>query len=407
MMLFPPSASSGLPLEAKAECSDLSGVACWLRWAGLEFDPFEPLDAAADPHLSEYLVGHHIFARAWGDGIFWVFAPAGGGKTALRITIAQACWVGQETNRPFPLPYVPPFLLWGHTHPSEEEQWLTLARMGTQTLFLAMAHRPHWFLQLPALEQQQIADTFHWNLPGPLPAYLDLCRQTGQVGLLREALDSALILRDPPDAATLREWCDALEAAVSGEPAPSPSVRWTQLLTVLRDILAFPAVYILADGFDGAPDSADNPAVVVDCLTSLLNRVEEWAREKVFLKAFLPVEALPILSERFPDLFTPALFATIQWSPDLLAEVIRRRVYVASRGAFGSLDAVSSPALRDIETILARAVIPLPREMLVLTRRVIEEHIQREGTEGLLKIEDVHAAINWYSRENPLTRYPF
>jgi hypothetical protein len=92
---------------------DSSGVPEWLRWAGFRFDPFGPLDAAADPHLSEYLVGHEVFARVWGDGISWVFAPAGGGKTALRISVMQACWIGQETNRPFPIPYVPPFLAWG------------------------------------------------------------------------------------------------------------------------------------------------------------------------------------------------------------------------------------------------------------------------------------------------------
>ncbi|MGB9890596.1 MAG: hypothetical protein ACPLTQ_13155, partial [Anaerolineae bacterium] len=340
---------------------------------------------------------HHIFARVWGDGISWVFAPAGGGKTALRIAVTQACWVGQETNRPFPIPYVPPFLAWGHARPSEEEHLLALIRSGTRALFLAMAHRPHWFFQLDASGRQEVANLFSWNLPGPLAAYLSLCRQSGHVAPLRETLDPTFILRDPPNEVTLQQWCDALEAAIDRQPAPSPPERWAQLLAVLRKLLSFPCVYILADGFDGAPETIDDPIVVADCLRPLLHPVEEWAQEKVFLKAFLPTETLPILTEQFPALLSADRTAVIQWTPDLLAEVVRRRVYVASGGDFGSLDAVASPALRDVETVLARAVLPLPREMLVLTRQVIEEHVRREGAEGLLKSEDIEAAIKAYS----------
>jgi len=376
---------------------DPSGVPEWLRWAGFRFDPFGPLDAAADPHLSEYLVGHEVFARVWGDGISWVFAPAGGGKTALRISVMQACWVGQETNRPFPIPYVPPFLAWGHARPSEEEHLMALARSGARVLFLAMAHRPHWFFRLGVSGRRDVAHLFYWNLPGPLPVYLNLCRQSRQISPLREALDPTFILRDPPDGVTLQQWCDELESALAGQPAPHPSERWAHLLAVLK-MLGFPSIYILADGFDGAPETIDNPMMIVDCLRPLLYRAEKWAQERVFLKAFLPTETLPLLAEEFPLLLSDHV-SVIHWTPDLLAEIIRRRVYVASGGNFGSLDAVASPALRDVEIVLARSVMPLPREMLVLTRRVIEEHVRREGTEGLLTGEDVEAAISQYTQE--------
>jgi hypothetical protein len=76
-------------------------------------------------------------------------------------------------------------------------------------------------------------------------------------------------------------------------------------------------------------------------------------------------------------------------------------VYVAAEGAFGSLDAIASPGLRDVETILAKAVLPLPREVLVLTRRVLEEHVRREGSQGRIQEEDVDVAIQWYSAHKP------
>jgi len=379
---------------------DSSGVPEWLRWAGFRFDPFGPLDAAADPHLSEYLVGHEVFARVWGDGISWVFAPAGGGKTALRISVMQTCWIGQETNRPFPIPYVPPFLAWGHARPSEEEHLMALTRSGARALFLAMAHRPHWFFRLDVSERQDIANLFQWNLSGPLSVYLNLCRQSRQISPLREVLDPTFVMRDPPDEVTLQQWCDELESALAFQPAPPPAERWAHLLAVLK-MLGFPSVYILADGFDGAPETIDNPMMIVDCMRPLLHRAEKWAQDNVFLKAFLPTETFPLLAEQFPLLLSDHV-AVIHWTPDLLAEIIRRRVYVASGGNFGSLDAVASPALRDVETALARSVMPLPREMLVLTRQVIEEHVRREGAEGLLTGEDVEAAILQYTQGNLL-----
>ncbi len=369
-------------------------VAEWLRWAGFRFDPFIPLDAAADPHLSQYLVGHHIFARVWGDGISWVFAPAGGGKTALRISVMQACWVGQETNRPFPIPYVPPFLSWGHAHPSEEEHLAALARAGAIALFLTLAHRVHWFFRLDRAERRRVAEMLRWNLSGPLSSYLERCRAIPNPQTLSEVLDPAFIIQNPPSPADLMKWCDALEAAVGDEVPPPLVERWTLLKELLQD-LGFPSIYVLLDGLDGAPETVASPSSAALCLEPLVRRAERWAEERVFLKGFLPAEAQPLLEDRFRNLFAPARVSVIHWTPDLLAEVIRRRVYVATEGTFGSLDALASPALRDIETLLAKTVYPLPREMLVITRRVIEEHLRR-GRDGLLTSEDVQSAIQWY-----------
>ncbi len=375
------------------------GVAAWLEWAGFRFDPFAVLDAALDPHLSEYLVGHEVFAQIWGDHISWVFAPPGGGKTSLRISVSRACWIGQETNRPFPIPYTPPFLSWGNASPSLEDHLGALAQAAAITLFLATAYRPHWFFRLDKHRQQEVRNAFHQNLPGPLPYYLERCRQTGNVDTLRRALDPSFILRDPPKSVTLLEWCDALDKGPNSFSPLSPPDRWHQMRTLLLDVLEFPVVYILADGFDGAPETAENPLSVVNCLASLIPHAERWADERVFLKAFLPADTPNLFEKKFPQLIAPAYVSTVNWTPALLAEVIRRRVYVATEGAFGSLDAISSPALRDVETLLAKVVPPVPREMLVLTRQVLECHTQLHGTSGLIDERDVESAVEKYKKD--------
>jgi hypothetical protein len=367
----------------------------------MRFDPFGPLDAASDPRLGEYLVGHKVFARVWGDWPSWVFAPPGGGKTALRMRTAQACWVGQEINRPFPIPYIPPFLSWGHASPSLDDHLAALARAGTVALLLALAHRPHWLFRLDDRARRTVRDILDWNLPGPLSGYLDMCHQAGSLRPLRETLDSTFVLPDPPDGSTLRRWCDVLDTTPDGNSPPAPMARWDGLCELLLDTLGFRSIYVLLDGLDAAPETIADTQAMVDCLASLMSLVGDWAERQVFVKGFLPVEARVPLADRFTPVFTPAHTATIHWTPALLAEVIRRRVYVASEGAFGSLDAVASPALRDVETILAKAVLPLPREILVLTLRMLEGHVWREGSSGRIQEQDVDVAIQWYSTHRP------
>ena len=374
----------------------------WLEWLGLGFDPFGPLDAASDRRLGEYLVGHEAFGRVWGDWPSWVFAPPGGGKTALRMRIAQACWVGQETNRPFPIPYIPPLPSWGHTFPSLDDHLTALTRAGTVALFLALAHRPHWLFRLDDGARRAVREALDWNLPGPLNGYLEQCRQSGSLHPLCESLDPTFVLPDPPDETTLLRWCDVLDATLGDASVrPSPSEQWHNLCDLLLNTLEFRALYLLVDGLDAAPETTADAQMIAGCLSPLMPLVGDWAERRMFIKGFLPLETRDLLINQFTLAFTDAHIATIHWTPELLAEVIRRRVYVASQGSFGSLDAVASPALRDVETMLSQASLPLPREVLVLTRRVLEEHVRREGNSGKIQEEDIYTAIQWYNEHKP------
>ncbi|GAB4534966.1 MAG: hypothetical protein Kow0063_18640 [Anaerolineae bacterium] len=384
----------GLPGQAVGD----SLLRTWLDGLGLHFDPFLPLDAAADPHLSDYLVGHEAFAVVWGDGVSFVFAPAGGGKTALRVRTAQACRVGQETNRPFPIPYIPPFLAWGHSLPSLDDHLAALARAGAIQLLLALAHRPHWLLRLGDAAIRHVRNILTWNLPGPLPRYLELLRQSSSPQPLQGILDPTFVLSDPPDPATLSRLCDALTSSPPDHATPPPArTRWDALRVSLLEQFGFRSIYILMDGLDAAPETAGDPQAVVSSILPLLPLLPEWSARRVFVKGFLPLETQPLLDAHPSAPLAYAQRAVIHWNPSLLAEVVRRRVYVASEGAFGSLDAITSPALRDVETMLAQAVVPLPREMLVLTRRVLIEHVRRSGSTGKIQEADVEGAIRWYA----------
>ena len=269
--VFPMPATPSTPLASgvPGTPADSGPLHAWLEWLGLRFDPFGPLDAASDPRLGEYLVGHEAFVRVWGDWPSWVFAPPGGGKTALRVRTAQACWVGQDTNRPFPVSYIPPFLSWGHTSPSLDDHLAALARAGAVALLLALAHRPHWLFRLDDEACRTVREALDWNLPGPLSDYLARWRQSGSLHSLRDSLDPTFLLPDPPDGDTLLRWCDALDAVPGGDSRPAPAARWDSLCDLLLGALEFRSIYLLIDGLDAAPETIADAQAMVDCLAPL------------------------------------------------------------------------------------------------------------------------------------------
>ncbi|HID63038.1 MAG TPA: hypothetical protein EYP49_09905 [Anaerolineae bacterium] len=214
------------------------GLLEWLEKVSGE-SPREWLDQVAV--LVEHYAVHYIFTQVWGDAISWVFAPAGGGETALRISITQACWLGQEITRPFPIPYVPPFLSWGHFHPSLEDHLVAIARAGANSLFLALAHRPHWFFRLDKKGRRRVYEALVWNLPAALSVHLERlerCRQARDVSALREALDPTFVIPDPPGANELLRWCDELDRTPDVVSPPSPLERWKRMQELLLEVLS-------------------------------------------------------------------------------------------------------------------------------------------------------------------------
>ncbi|RMD58695.1 hypothetical protein D6833_12620, partial [Candidatus Parcubacteria bacterium] len=171
--------------------------------------------------------------------------------------------------------------------------------------------------------------------------------------------------------------------------------KWQALLDALFTALGVPAVYILLDGLDGVWETSTDPRTAVQILTPLLSALPSWSARRVYLKAFLPLEIHSILKQTHTDLLRKTHTTSLEWNPALLAEIVRRRVYVASKGAFGSLGPLATPDLHDLETLLAREVPQLPREMLVLTRRVLHETARR-GPEARITAADIREAVAWY-----------
>ncbi len=374
----------------------------WWRGLGFRFDPFQHLEASTDPHLVEYMVGHEVFAAAWDAAPSLIFAPPGGGKTAMRLYTERACWSSFGLRHPFPILHTPSLGEMGAAAAPLADHCRRLVRSAARSLLLGLTIQPERLLDCPPAARARVRRVLA-VLPRPVSFYADILRTTGRVTALAPLLGKATWFGAgvTADAEKLRALAAALdEPGVQPPPAPVDGcAHFAEVCDVLLAVLDYRAIFVLIDGVDALPESAHAPSAGARWLHSLLSQGEQWAVQNVFLKGFLPTDYADLLATTYPR----HLFArtTIRWSVELLAELLRRRVAVASGGAFGSLDAISSPALRDVETLIARRVPPLPREAIVFVRALLQ-HAVRACPSDVAVVEPEHldATTAWYQRDS-------
>ena len=369
---------------------------------GFAFNPFERLEASNDAYLAEYLVGHEMFAVAWETSLAALFAPPGGGKTAMRIYTLRACWLNNGQRRKFPISY--DLLLFADPArlTSLESHLEALCAATASDLLLACAYHPELYLDLSAKRRQSLLTLLSTSLPSDLAYNLTILEETGDPRQLSDHLDRAYRLPELPSAFQLRLFCQQAQADLpqTTPEVVAPAVRFECLLEFLQADLAYESVFILLDGVDG-DGSTLSPQAQCLALASLFDQAAGWAKRGLYLKAFLPLELEAWFKFQPGEFFQKALRATLTWDIPKLAEILRKRVYIASQGKFGSLDALSSPALRDVETLIAQSAQPLPREAVVLAGLTLENYLAGQGE--VLEPADLRRAEAQYIQHSFLT----
>lgn len=373
-----------------------------LNSLGFSFHPFERFEASTDPYIQEYLIGHEMFAIAWEKKSTALFAPAGGGKTAMRIYTLRACWLSEGQRLKFPIAYDLPFFLDPGEPLSLAAHKTALAGAAATDILLACAYRPELYLELKPERRARLAALLQDALPGDLSLHLGFLQETGDPPRLSAQLDRSYLLPVLADRHELRDLTQAMLTGIE-TAAPlelEPAMRCEALLEFIRRDLGFEAVFILLDGVDGMASLARDVEAQFHAIEPLCQQSLAWAQQGVFLKAFLPLELEDLLTKNASAFYRSTLHAAIAWDVPKLAEILRRRVYVASQGKFGSLDALSSPALRDVETLIAQYAQPLPREAIVLAGKALDNFMARSrDAHGYLEPEDLELADRQYRRE--------
>lgn len=378
----------------------------WPTHFGFRFDPFEHEEASSDPNLNRYLIGHDAFSIAWSETPSLIFSPPGGGKTALRIYTGRACWTGAEGYHPFPIHYHLPRYFEKSNFSTFEDHLQKIVHSSAIALFLAFCYYPLIFLRLPASLQKHLVQFISIWTPN-LDYYLEVLRTTNQPDIVAAQIDRSYTLHQTPDASLLKLACEIFEKYLSEEKLQmgvSIQKVFEQVMTWITQDLGFRAVYVLLDGVDGFTDLATSPGFATQSLINLFASAPTLIQSHVFIKGFLPLEMRSHLQVYLKKHWSAFGQVELKWDEARLAEMIRRRVYVSVNGEFASLSAVSTiPSAQDLELELARAVYPLPREILVLVKRILFEYEERwqknPQAEKRIRAEDIEKGLVWYRTE--------
>ncbi len=363
----------------------------------------EALDASGDAQLPEYLVAHDKFEVIWRDEVSFLFAPAGGGKSAFRVRLAQACRAGEDGRRVFPIVYaLPESVVLAKEADRPDAHLRGIARAAASELLLHLAHRPREFLELNNAERQTVRRLLKQNLPQPLEHLLDQLAPYGaldpeaRLRALAQSYDPGAIWLNPPSEKSLAEFRDVLETTACPETDEARTDPLEPWLSLLLNTLHFQAIYLLVDGIDAYPETIKDPDDAFALLKPLLDQAQGWKERRLFVKAFLPMELESSVRQAFPLLTSGDNVVIILWTRNLLAELLRRRVAAAMGTEPASLDMISEPGFRGVDLQVVGAVRALPREVLAFASRMLYHMKQRTGGAGKLSREDFEAARYWY-----------
>jgi hypothetical protein len=325
---------------------------------GFAFDPFEHLDSTKDAHLQEYLIVPPAVQSALSDQPLAVFAQPGGGKSALRMYAAN--FYRESRGVRFPVTYIPQdystdprFHFDGIRH--------SLARAA----FIYLASYPDLFFALSPNDRQALKTLFS-DLPFGLDFHLQTLRASRFLSDLEAALDTPAFSSLPRLGNAHHQLADELE-----KESPAAPLALDDCFALLQQAFGVKSFHVLVDGLDGFIETRPSETLLA-WIEPLLNAVEAWEKKDIYLKCFLPMEAsdAPALTN-----FRALRAAALTWDDNLLAQVVRRRVFVATRGAFDTLDALSAPGLRNLELTLARQLgekEKLPRQIILKCQKLLQ-----------------------------------
>jgi hypothetical protein len=336
---------------------------------GFRFDPFEHLDSTRDAHLQEYLVIPKAVEIALSDQPVAIFAQPGGGKSALRIYTAN--FYKDSRGVRFPLTYIP------ETYSNKATfHFNGIKNALARAVFIYLASYPQLFFDLSSTHRKQLK-----RLLLEIPLGLDFNLRTLSESRFLSELEQTLGVPAFSTPSRLDHVHYQLAQELEKE-TPHRSLSLEDYFALLSHTFGAKSIHILVDGLDGFIETQPTQALLT-WIEPILNRLETWNKDNIYLKFFLPLD----ISE------APALtilrtmrVAALTWDDNLLAEVVRRRVFVASGGAFDSLDAVSAPDVRNVELILARQLAEkekLPRQIILRSRDLLQNFIMSNKKEIL------------------------
>jgi hypothetical protein len=399
--------------EQKKSILPETALSNWLSRMGLNLNPFEYIDAGKDPLIPNYLVDHDQFANVSGDQPSFIFAPAGGGKTAFRVRLAGDCRAGRQGHKIFPVIYQPtaPAVQGQDNYQLEKTQRTDLLRFACQELLLYLVYHPYLLEEMPLALRQNFLQNLSWGLDFPLAYYLNQINKAKSLEPILAAFDpTARSLPNPPGMEDIKY----LYKKLNHSPPPTgrkPKIekRFNILFDLILNQLKFESVYLLIDGVDAFFETANNPQCTLGTISWLLNNAPRWQQEHIYPKYFLPDQmySAVMADPGFHLLTSMSKITIIKWNAKALGKVIQKRLQDASDGKFDSLTAISDRALRAsghspeevIITDFCRLKKISPRSLIRSVDWLFTHHVRHEQPQAKLTPQDLQAVRKWIRSE--------
>ena len=380
----------------------------WLEQVGFSRgNPFGTNEADRETFLPEYFVDTGDYETIRGDPAAprttVVFAPRGGGKSALRVMLSSE---GRPTARNSDILAVPytrfdPIIadVQGDLRAVTVDHHLRLIlKQATQTLWqalmrdaeLAAAFSPearsrfHWFcreyhpnLLSPWAVKQNLESLPDGRFDAPWPEF----QQAVTAGRLA-ALWPRHDWRGDPHKRLVVEVVDA-------EPAPldvrslSPADLWEAWLVLALDV-GLQAVYVLVDRVDETARTAGDVQAAVDLIAPLMANLPLMETPHSAFKFFLPRRMQSELLSRRAIRPDRLLFRQIVWDESLLRALLQERLLAYSEGSRRSLSSLCADAFTlDVDEALVRYADRSPRRLLHLGELLFLARCSRPATTGV------------------------
>lgn len=395
----------------------------WLVSWGFRDNPFAQWEAGQEKELTNYFVKRPFFEPLFNDvKSAVVFAPRGGGKSAMRRMIQNE----SSPTLPSATTLVAPVTDFSQVAEGDMElSQLTLRhylpiliKAIVSSTLEALAARPEALLRLAP---DALTAWAQWvplyaleelTSPRLLGLFLRRTRPSVVNDRLAQTLSSALRAGHPPlpdlnptEAKIYRRLWDMRSGAPAQTEQRSALQNIQRLVETTLPVLATPPlmaqqIFVLIDGVDEYPLTQADARASAALLRPLLGSQQLLELPYLVLKFFLPAEQraallgvtrrdrLAIFDLRW-DTPTPSGFADLR-------TLLRRRIAAFHAGGLGTLDEMCHPTLRHwLEGAMLEAAQSSPRRLLQLGYWLFMEHCrgQRVEPESEILPEDWERAL--------------
>ena len=186
------------------------------------------------------------------------------------------------------------------------------------------------------------------------------------------------IVRSVVRTERLRRWLSRLNACIAADAAPPlpPPERWQKAVGIVRS-WGYRQIYVAIDGVDTWQRT---PPAMMAVLDALLAETPHLARQRVYLKSFLPLELRPEVENKLAAAGLGAAdcrLLTLNWERDRLEALIDARFRAAGSGRRRVGDLALTEAGDDIDALLIATADHSPRRLLTQLDQLLNVHLRR------------------------------